>query len=282
MPDWLTIILRSVLILLGLFMTTKLLGKKQLSKLSYFEYIVGITLGDIAGSLSMDSGIQIQDGISAFIIWAFVPLLMDRLALKSQTFRDFADGKPSYFIDHGVLLEEQLKKEKYTTNELLEQLRKKNIFDLNQVETAILEPSGDLSVQLKELDQPYTKRDANRHSEKTGSPITIISDGHIQQRALAKLHLTEDWVHRELRNKGTNPKDVFLAQLSDDRSWYIDFYKDSQSHQAQFLHRSIQQAIIELERYTSENSQPSHYHDTIQRLKRMEAEIAHSKYSERE
>lgn len=149
MPDWIEVVIRSVCIIGGLFFITKLLGKKQLSKLSFFEYIVGITVGDIAGTITMDIDLNILNGVVSILIWTLFPIVISHISLKSKKFRDIVEGKATTFIQEGKILEENLKYEKYSTDELLEQLRKKNIFQVSDVEFAILETNGELSVLLK-------------------------------------------------------------------------------------------------------------------------------------
>jgi uncharacterized membrane protein YcaP (DUF421 family) len=138
MPGWMEIAVRSVSLIVGLFIITKLLGKKQLSKLSFFEYIAGITIGDIAGTLSMDLELNLINGITSILIWSLFPLLISVISLKSKTFRDFVEGNSTVFIKNGKIMEDNLKKEKYTADELLEQLRKKNVFRVADVEFATL------------------------------------------------------------------------------------------------------------------------------------------------
>lgn len=125
MPEYFQVALRSIFILLSLFVITKLLGKKQLSKLSSFEYITGITVGSIAGTLSMDLQLPLSEGLMSILLWFIFPLIFSYLSLKSIKFRRFAEGKPSIFIHNGEINEAALKKEKYSVDELLEQLRKR-------------------------------------------------------------------------------------------------------------------------------------------------------------
>ena len=98
MPIWLETAIRSICILIGVFVITRILGKKQLSKLSFFEYIVGITVGDIAGTMSVDLGISLQEGITSILIWSLFPVAVARLSLRNKKFRDFVEGNSTVFI----------------------------------------------------------------------------------------------------------------------------------------------------------------------------------------
>ncbi|MGD6841664.1 DUF421 domain-containing protein [Bacillus infantis] len=159
MPDFGAAIIRSVLIIIALFFITKVLGKKQLSSLSFYEYIVGITIGDIAGSISMDPRLRLASSLPALLIWSATPLIVSLLSLRFPIFRAAVEGKATVFIQNGSLLKEKVKKEKYTMDELQEQLRLKSIFDLEDVEFAQLETNGQISVLLKKEKQPVIYKD---------------------------------------------------------------------------------------------------------------------------
>ncbi|MBU7591070.1 DUF421 domain-containing protein [Metabacillus halosaccharovorans] len=226
MPDWIEVVIRSFCIIGGLFLITKLLGKKQLSKLSFFEYIVGITVGDIAGTITMDIELNILNGVVSILIWTLFPLVISHISLKSKKFRDVVEGKATTFIQDGKILEENLKYEKYSTDELLEQLRKKNIFQVSDVEFAILETNGELSVLLKKEKQPTIWEDFFGEGPKLKTPLTIIMDGNYLESAIYEGGYSLDWVRSKLQEKKRNVKDVFLAQLDSDGNLYADYYDD--------------------------------------------------------
>lgn len=221
MPDFLETVIRSILIIVGLFIITKILGKKQLSKLSFFEYIVGITVGDIAGTLSMDADLDLTNGITSIIVWTSVPFIVSIISLKSKSFRDFIEGTPTNFIEHGNIIEEALRKEKYSADELLEQLRKKNVFRVADVEFASLDSNGDLSVLLKKAKQPLIHEDLFSHHKPVLDLQAVIMDGQIDDGALRKTGFTREWVKNKLDEHGYNIDQVFLAQL--DRSGYFTY-----------------------------------------------------------
>ncbi|WP_312095438.1 DUF421 domain-containing protein [Niallia sp.] len=224
MTELITTIIRSVLIIVSLFFITKLLGKKQLSKLSFFEYIVGITVGDIAGSISLDSAIKMVDGVTSIVIWTCIPLIISHLSLKNKRFRDFVEGTPTVFIKDGNIIEKHLKKEKYSMDELLEQLRIKAIFRVEDVEFATLEANGELSVLLKKAKQPLVVEDMIDLPPVEKELYTIIMDGKIDKRTLEKCNLTEKWVYSALKKRGLNISDIFLAQIDHLGELTFDFY----------------------------------------------------------
>lgn len=226
MPIWLEAAIRSVSILIGLFIITRILGKKQLSKLSFFEYIVGITVGDIAGTMSTDLDINLQEGITSILIWSLFPVLISYISLHNKKFRDFVAGNSTVFIKNGKVLEQNLKREKYTIDELMEQLRKKDVFRVADVEFAVLEPNGDLNVLLKREKQPLAVGDVfpNLPSEK--EPQTVIMDGKILDEPLATVGLNRGWLKTELDKQGVAVENVFLAQVDSYGQLTIDLYDD--------------------------------------------------------
>ncbi len=159
MPGWVIIAFRSILFLLILLITTKMLGKKQISELSFFEYVSGITIGSIAGEVVTGLESNMYYGALAILIFGLVTLLVDFLSLKSKTFRDVVEGRGTVIIKDGKILEDNLKKEKYTIDELSALLRQKNIFRVADVEFAVLEPRGNLSALLKSENRPLTPKD---------------------------------------------------------------------------------------------------------------------------
>ncbi|MCA1056710.1 DUF421 domain-containing protein [Rossellomorea aquimaris] len=224
MPEYLEVAVRSLFILLSLFFITKLLGKKQLSKLSFFEYITGITVGSIAGTLSMDLGLPLSEGLMSILLWFLVPLLFSIISLKSSKFRRFAEGKPSVFIKDGEIDEKALRKEKYSVDELLEQLRKKDVFRAADVEFATLDTNGDLSVMLKKEKQPLIKEDLLSLFSKASPPQAVIVDGKIDEEALEQVGFQKLWLLKELSRRKLTTESVFLAQADRDGNLTLDLY----------------------------------------------------------
>ncbi|GGJ76980.1 uncharacterized membrane protein YcaP (DUF421 family) [Anoxybacillus voinovskiensis] len=226
MPIWLEAAIRSVSILIGLFVITRILGKKQLSKLSFFEYIVGITVGDIAGTMSTDLDINLQEGITSILIWSLFPVLISYISLHNKKFRDFVEGNSTVFIKNGKVLEENLKREKYTIDELMEQLRKKDVFRVADVEFAVLEPNGDLNVLLKREKQPLAVGDVFPNPPSEKEPQTVVMDGKILDEPLATMGLNRGWLKTELDKQGIAIENVFLAQVDSYGQLTVDLYDD--------------------------------------------------------
>ena len=226
LPEWTLVILRSVFILIILFAITKWLGKRQISQLSFFEYIAGMTIGDIAAQVSTGLDSKFFHGVFAILIFAVVPFLTGILSLKNKTARDFFEGKSTVLIKDGKILEDNLKKEKYTSDELLELLRGKGAFSVADVEFAVLEPSGELNVLLKKDSQPLTAKDIGLKVANEKEPQTLIMDGNVLDEPLSASGHNRAWLHAELEKLGVVIENVFLGQVDSYGQLTIDIYND--------------------------------------------------------
>ncbi|MGG0412177.1 DUF421 domain-containing protein [Peribacillus simplex] len=226
MPDWLDVFIRALLFLIILFLVTKLLGKKQLSQLSYFEYVVGITIGSIGAEVITGLERNISVGIIGIATVSAIPFIVGILSLKSKMVRDLVEGKGTVFIKDGKIMEENLKKERYTTDELLELLRKKDAFQVSDVEFAVLEATGDLSVMLKKENQPLTAKDLNLVVASVKEPQTVIMDGKILDEPLATIGRSRSWLHTELEKLGVTIENVFLGQINSYGEVTVDLFDD--------------------------------------------------------
>ncbi|WP_028784513.1 DUF421 domain-containing protein [Thalassobacillus devorans] len=226
MPGWLEVVVRGVLFLFVLFLTTKILGKKQLSELSFFEYVSGITIGSIAAEVMMGLENNIWHGIIGVAIFAVLPFLVEILSLHSKTIRDVVEGKGTVLIKDGKILEDNLKKEKYTTDELLQLLRGRDVFKVDEVEYAVLEADGKLSVLLKKDNRPLTRKDLDLPSINEKEPHTIIMDGEIFDEKLASSGKSRGWLKMELAKQNVTIENVFLGQVDSSGQLTIDLYDD--------------------------------------------------------
>ncbi|MFJ8071174.1 DUF421 domain-containing protein [Peribacillus sp. NPDC096447] len=226
MSDWIEIVLRSLFFLIVLFLITKVLGKKQLSQLSFFEYVTGITIGNVGAELATKVEGNIIHGVLSILVFAIAPFIAGLISLKSKTFRDLIEGKATVFIKDGKVMEDNLKKEKYTIDELLGLLRKKDVFDISEVEFALLEANGDFSVMLKKQNQPVTAKDLNLSVAAVKEPQTIIMDGSILDEPLSTIGLNRNWLHTELDKLGVLLENVFLGQANSNGELTVDLYDD--------------------------------------------------------
>lgn len=226
MPDWLEIALRTLLSVFVLFLMTKLLGKRQVSQLSLFEYITGITIGSLAAYISLDLDATWYLGVVSLTVWVAVSLGIELLQLKSKTARDILDSKATILIKDGKILEDNLKKERLTTDDLMEQLRNKKVFKTADVEFAVIEPSGDINVLLTKENQPLTPKHLGIKVSPEQEPQAVIMDGEIMDEPLSTLGLNREWLNTELEKLGVTIENVFLGQVDSYRQLYVDLFDD--------------------------------------------------------
>ncbi|MGG4266289.1 DUF421 domain-containing protein [Peribacillus simplex] len=226
MPEWLEIVLRSVFFLVVLFLITKWLGKKQISQLSFFEYVTGITIGNVGAELATKVEGNIVHGVLSILVFAFAPFIAGLLSMKSKIVRDLVEGKATIFIKDGKVMEANLKKEKYTTDELLWLLRSKDVFDISTVEFALLEANGDFSVLLKKEDQPLTAKDLKMTVAAVKETQTVIMDGEILDEPLSTIGLNRNWLKTELDKLGVAIENVFLGQANSNGELNVDLFDD--------------------------------------------------------
>lgn len=226
MPDWLHVVIRAVIFLVILFLITKVLGKKQISQLTMFEYVTGITIGNIGAEVVTGLEQKVHLGVIALIVTAAIPFGASFLAMKSKKARDLIDGKGTVFIKDGKILEENLKKERVTIDELLEMLRKKDVFQVSDVEYAVLEAAGVLNVLLKKENRPITPKDLNMKVANEKEPQTVIMDGEILNEPLATIGRSRGWLHTELQKIGVTIENVFLGQVNSYGELTVDLFDD--------------------------------------------------------
>ncbi|ASJ54977.1 hypothetical protein BP422_16235 [Brevibacillus formosus] len=268
MPDWLNMTLRAVGAVAYLFLLTKIIGKRQIKQLTYIEYIVGISIGSIAAFMATEMDGPIYHSLIAMGVFALFPVLMEWLSLKSKFFRDLFEGKSTVLIKEGKILEDNLKKERLTAEDLLEQLRIKNVFRVADVEFALMETSGEVSVLLKSESQPVTPK----HLELTVAPSeenqVVIMDGVIMDEPLATAGLNRRWVRTELQKAGVALENVFLGQVDKGGELYLDLYDDklmvpgAQAMKLAFATLKKCQADLELYALSTKNEQMKRTYQT--------------------
>lgn len=212
-----------------LFILTRIMGKKQLSQFTFFDYVAGISIGSIAASFAVDPSVGYTRGIIALVIYALFPIAFSFISLKSYRARKLLDGLPTLLIQNGQLLEKNLKKTKLSVNDVLEACRLKNAFDVADVEYAILETDGKVSVLLKSPHQPLTPKDMNIQTAYKGLCLNVIIDGEILDDHLKMIGRDRTWIAHELNLQGIpGPRSVLLAYLDSSGQLKFQLKNDSQ------------------------------------------------------
>lgn len=230
MPEYLLILIRSTIAFIVLLGLTRIMGKKQLSQLTFFDYIVGITIGSIAATMSVDQNIKISNGLVSLLVWGLIPILLAYLGLKSGTFLRVTDGRTSIIIKQGQVLEKEMKKNQLAVDELMMMLREKGVFKVDDVEIAIFETNGELSVMKKTDVDSITPSTLGLRVKREEAPSLLIVDGHILHENLNLLQLDRQWLLKEIKKQGAyDEKDVFIAQVDSNKQLYIDLYQDDRT-----------------------------------------------------
>lgn len=205
-----TIIL-SVISLVVLFLLTKLMGYRQMSQMSLFDYVNGITIGSIAAELATNLE-DYHRPLAAMIVYGLAAVLLSLLTERSIRVRRFMNGKPLVLLHHDTLYEKNLKKAKIDLNEFLEQCRVSGYFDVSQLQAVILEGNGRLSFLPKAKDRPATPADLNLEPEDEDLTAVLVLDGHVMKHNLHHSGKNEKWLAAQLSAIGfPETKDVLLA-----------------------------------------------------------------------
>jgi uncharacterized membrane protein YcaP (DUF421 family) len=229
MPIVIVVMIRSFIGFFLLLLLVKMVGNQQVTQLTYFDYIVGITIGSIASTLSVQVNENSWSTMAGMAVWALLALLLAIIGLKCPKLRKIIEGIPQPIIQNGKVQTETLRKNKLSMEELMSMLRLKDVFHVEDVEFAVLEQSGKLSVLLKSQRKPLTPQDMNIPTQYVGLPTNLIVDGILDTKSLRSINLTRAWLEFQLRKKKIEKlEDIFLAQMDTQGNLFIDM-KDNKT-----------------------------------------------------
>jgi len=200
--ELLDVTVRAISSLVTLFLVTKMLGKKQVSQLSLFDYVIGISIGNFAAEMTINLESHEINGIWAVVLFGLFAYLISWLTMKSIALRRFFMGTPTIIIQHGKILEKNLKKVKFDINDMLEEIRCEGYFDLSQVDYAVMEANGKFSILPKPEYRPVTPKDMKLKVPEESLCANIIIDGKIMHNNLNNINKDEKWLNKELKVKG--------------------------------------------------------------------------------
>ncbi len=228
MPNWLDVIIRSIGAFVLLLFMARILGKQTISRMNYFDFVAAITLGGMAANMTFDVRLPAWDNVIAIIVFSMVALLASYTVMKSRKLRKWIAGEATVLIENGQILEGNMRKIRYTLDNLNHHLRLNNIYSPADVEFAILETNGELSIHKKpksaaKKELPIYVNDIVNQSK---IPIEIIMDGKLVEENLQKNHIPEEWVDYQLTIRGYKREDTNYMVLGSDRRIYIDTYND--------------------------------------------------------
>ncbi len=219
----LTILMRSVVIYLALIGAMRFLGKRQLGQLEPSEVVVAMLVADLAAMPMQDEGKSMLLALLPIGAVLGMEYLLSVLSMHSIKIRKLLCGKPVILMENGKFLQENMRKTRVTLDELISQLREKDVLDISAVQYAILETGGNISVFLYPQERPLTAKDAEKTVKAEYLPITIISDGRILKENLQKAGKDRKWLDKTLRQYKVAPKETFLLTVDQDNQ--VCFHK---------------------------------------------------------
>lgn len=215
-------IVRVLIVYLALLLATKIMGKREIGQLAAIDFVVSILMADLAALPITHHDISVWQALAPLGVVTLLQVVTSILCMKSNRFRRFIYGKPNVLIAHGHMQLGEMRKARYNIDDLLTQLRQRDVFDISDVDYAVLETSGDLTVALKTPKQAVTRDDLRLPETEGGLALTLIDDGEVNHRGLADADLDEAWLQKRLARQGVfDVKDVFFASLSSDGSLYL-------------------------------------------------------------
>ncbi len=208
--EWLKILLAAPLSYVALFLITKLIGYRQISQLSIFDYVNGITIGSIAAEMATELEKPLQP-LLAMAIYCLLVVLTSWLTTHSVRMRRWLTGRTLVLLQNGTLYRENLKKAKLDVNEFLTQCRDSGYFDLNEIQLALLETTGKISFLPKSATHPATPQDMGVSVPQAQPQINVILDGETLMDNLEYLGYNEDWLDHRLEEQNYTVGQIFLA-----------------------------------------------------------------------
>ncbi|MGE5549184.1 MAG: DUF421 domain-containing protein [Bacteroidota bacterium] len=228
MPIYLVVVIRSTVSFFVLLILVRIMGKQQMSELTFFDYVVGITIGSIAAVLSVEVNQNTYATLAGMATWVALAIALAVLSVHSVWIRKVVEGEATVVIENGKILEKNLAKIRLTIDDLIAQLRTEGVFNLDDVEFALFETCGKLSVQKKSQKRNLTPQDLQLPTQYDGLPTTLIDDGAVLTDALKSLGLSRAWLQYQLGKENiTDVKQVSLAQLDTGGNLHVDLQGDS-------------------------------------------------------
>ncbi|MFZ5631561.1 MAG: DUF421 domain-containing protein [Bacillota bacterium] len=207
-------IIRTLILFTVVVIGLRLMGKRQVGQLQPYELVIVIMLSALAAIPMENTGVPLVSGLVPILTLIAAHVALSYVSLKSERARGVICGTPSVLIENGKIVEKELARLRYNINDLLEQLRSKNMPNISDVEFAILETNGNISVIPKSQKRPVVPADMNLPTTYEGLPMTLIIDGYVFHKNLAKINLDENWLKSELQKFNVNSfKDVLFASL---------------------------------------------------------------------
>ena len=227
MQTWIQILISSVSLFFLLLVAIRVMGKRNIVRMTPFRFVSYIIIAVIAALMSVNMITNLALGFVALGVWVLFPIALEYLSLKSKWIHDLVNGKETVLIKHGKIMEDNLLQTRLTAEELMRELRSKNAFSLADVEFAVMEDTGDINVFMKAHKSPVSSYDLGIKVAPLAEPQTVILDGNILNEPLFSLGLNRDWLGIQLETMGVSIDNVFIGQVDSSGDLYLDLFDDA-------------------------------------------------------
>ena len=215
------VLIRTVVLYLFIVVGIRLLGKHQIGQLEPSELVLTLIIADLASVPMQDNGIPLLSGLIPIVVLLSLSTILSVLCTKSIRFRALLCGRPSIIVENGKVLESELRKNRLTLDELMEELRIQGYADFKSIKFALLETNGQLSVLPCASDKPVTAAQMGLHPEETGLPVVLISDGRLLSHNLKGMGYEDIWLEKQLTAHGLHShRQVFLLTVDNAGNTY--------------------------------------------------------------
>ena len=225
----LTTFIRTIILYILVLIVMRLMGKREIGQLQPFELAISIMIADLASVPMTELGIPLSNGIIPILGLLFMHMIISFINMKSIHMRKIICGKPSILIYRGKIDEKILRKERFTVNELQERLRGNNVFNISDVEYAILETNGEITVIQKPDKRTVTPEDLDLHPEYEGIPYDLVVDGKVMYENLKAIGRDYHWLEKQLKKFNATPQEVLLATINGKEEIFCFFMRKNES-----------------------------------------------------
>ena len=222
--EFFNVLIKSLAAIISLFIFTKFMGKKQISQLNLFDYVIGITIGSVVADVSIDLETHFMHGILVMTVFTAISILISYISQKSIKARRFLVGVPIILIENGKIIGDNLKSIKFDINDFLQEARISGYYDISEIEYSIMESNGKVSFLPKTKYKPLTPNDMKIKSNYKGLCSNVVIDGKIMVNNLEVINKDEKWLIKRLDNMGYKSIEyLFLVTIDSDEK--IKVYK---------------------------------------------------------
>lgn len=224
----LVVFFRTIVLYVIVVGAMRLMGKRQIGQLQPSELVIAIMISEVASIPMQNTGVPLLSGLVPILTLIIAEVILSFVSLKNRGFRRFLSGKPSILINNGKINEKELEKSRFNVEDLLEELRMNNYPDITEVEYAVLETSGQLSIVPKTEARPATVKDLNLNLPPTRRTHTIVSDGVVDESELQRANKNVRWLKKQLENNNIDRiEDIFLATIDSNGSLFVQLKEGS-------------------------------------------------------